>query len=152
MTDTSRARGRPANAVRAAALLYAANGAGFGIGAALTGWYYAHHRELPMTPFGFRSLSGPFESLGSDRFVALIWALVGLCALDVPTGAWLWHGRRRGAEAVSLPRRCRSGSASDSPCRSCSRRCQSGSCSSGWDAEACADDASVGGDGLDRDP
>lgn len=99
MTDTSRGRGRPANAIRAAALLYAANGAGFGIGAALTGWYYAHHRELPMTPFGFRSLSGPFESLGSDRFVALIWALVGLCALDVLTGAWLWHGRRRGAVA-----------------------------------------------------
>ena len=52
-----------------------------------------------MTPFGFRSLSGPFESLGSDRFVALIWALVGLCALDVLTGAWLWQGRGRGAVA-----------------------------------------------------
>ena len=99
MIETNRVQDHPSRAVRAAALLYAANGAGFGIGAALTGWYFARNGELPMTPFGFRSLSGPFESLGPGRFLALTWALVGVCALDALTGAWLWNGRRRGAAA-----------------------------------------------------
>lgn len=97
MTNIDADRGRPSGSIRAAALLYIANGTGFGIGAALTGWYFARHGELPMTPFGFRSLSGPFEGLGPDRFLALTWTLVGLCVLDVLTGGWLWTGRRRGA-------------------------------------------------------
>jgi hypothetical protein len=50
-----------------------------------------------MSPFGFRSFSGPFEQLGSDRFTALGWALVAVCALDVLAGIWLWQGKRRGA-------------------------------------------------------
>ena len=97
MTGINGIQHRPSMAIRSAALLYAANGAGFGVGAALTGWYFSRHGELPMTPFGFRSLSGPFESLGPDRFMALTWALVGLCALDLLTGTWLWRERRRGA-------------------------------------------------------
>lgn len=98
MIETSPVPGRPSTATRGAAVLYAVNGAGFGIGAVLTAWSFARTGELPMTPFGFRSLSGgPFESLGSARFAALIWALVGVCALDLVTAAWLWQGRRRGA-------------------------------------------------------
>ena len=42
-------------------------------------------------------MSGPFEELGADAFTALGWALVGVCVLEVVTGAWLWQGRRRGA-------------------------------------------------------
>ena len=99
MTDTIHAQDPASRALRAAALLYAANGAGFGIGAALTGWSFARNGELPMTPFGFRSLSGPFEGLGPDRFMTLTSALVCVCALDVLTGVWLWRGRRLGAAA-----------------------------------------------------
>jgi len=51
-----------------------------------------------MTPWGFRSLAGgPFEELSPEQFAALGWALVGLCAVDVVAGIWLWQGRRRGA-------------------------------------------------------
>ena len=50
-----------------------------------------------MSPFGFRSLSGPFERLGYDTFTVLGWALVVVCAVDVLAGIWLWQGQRRGA-------------------------------------------------------
>lgn len=84
-------------AVRAAAVLYAALGLGFGIGGVVTLDHLGRHGELPMTPWGFRALSGPFEQLGVERFTALGWALVGVCALDTLAGRWLWQGRRRGA-------------------------------------------------------
>jgi hypothetical protein len=83
-------------AVRAAALAYLALGLGFGSGAVVTLSHLARTGELPMTPFGFRSMSGPFEALGPDRFAVLGWALVGVCALDMVAGVWLWQGRRRG--------------------------------------------------------
>ena len=77
--------------------MYVALGLGFGIGTVLTLWHHARTGELPMTPWGFRSLAGgPFEQLGSERFALLGWSLVGVCALDVLTGIWLWQGRRRG--------------------------------------------------------
>jgi hypothetical protein len=41
-------------------------------------------------------MGGPFEHLGWERFMALGWALVGVSALDVLAGVWLWQGRRRG--------------------------------------------------------
>jgi len=87
---------RPSLAIRAAALSYLALGLGFGIGGVVTLSHLARTGELPMTPWGFRSMSGPFEALGGDRFAALGWALVGVCALDVVAGVWLWQGRRRG--------------------------------------------------------
>jgi hypothetical protein len=77
--------------------MYLVLGLGFGVGTVVTLAYFARHGELPMTPWGFRSLSGPFEQLGPERFTALGWALVGVCALDVVAGIWLWQGRRRGA-------------------------------------------------------
>lgn len=84
-------------AIRAAAVMYVVLGLGFGVGTVFTLAYFARDGELPMTPWGFRSLSGPFEQLGPERFTALGWALVGVCALDVIAGIWLWQGRRRGA-------------------------------------------------------
>ena len=82
---------------RAAATTFMAFGAGFGIGAVVTLRHLARHGELPMTPLGFRSMSGPFEQLGQERFAALGWALVAACALDTVAGVWLWQGRKRGA-------------------------------------------------------
>jgi hypothetical protein len=89
--------GQPSSTARAAAAMYAVLGVGFGVGAVLTLAHYARHGELPMTPWGFRSMSGPFEELGQQRFIALGWALVGVCILDVLAGIWLWQGKRRGA-------------------------------------------------------
>lgn len=77
--------------------MYLLLGAGFGIGSVVTLVHFGRHGELPMTPWGFRSMSGPFEELGPQRFIALGWALVGVCILDVLAGIWLWHGKRRGA-------------------------------------------------------
>jgi hypothetical protein len=50
-----------------------------------------------MTPFGFRSMSGPFEQLDQNVFMALGSALVGVSALEVLAGTLLWQRRRRGA-------------------------------------------------------
>ena len=88
---------RESAAIRAAAATYVALGVGFGAGTAVTLRLYARDGELPMTPWGFRSLAGPFERLPPEQFVALGWALVGVCAADVVAGIWLWQGRRRGA-------------------------------------------------------
>jgi len=85
------------DATRAAALIYVALGAGFGVGGAVTLVSLAREGDLPMTPFGFRSMAGgPFESLSTPAFQVLGWTLVGICALDVLAGAWLWQGRGRG--------------------------------------------------------
>jgi hypothetical protein len=84
-------------ALRCAAVLYAALGIGFGAGAVVTADHLARTGELPMTPFGFRSMSGPFEALGQGPFTVLAWSLAAVCALDALAGAWLWQGRRRGA-------------------------------------------------------
>lgn len=82
--------------VRVAAAEYLVVGAGFAIGAAATLAYFLRNGELPMTPFGFRSLAGPFEQLGPRWFGWLTVALIGVCGLDTLAGAWLWQGRRRG--------------------------------------------------------
>jgi hypothetical protein len=85
-------------AIRAAAVMYLVLGLGFGAGTAITLDHYRREGELPMTPWGFRSLGGgPFEHLAPEAFAALGWALVGVCALDVVAGIWLSQGRRRGA-------------------------------------------------------
>jgi hypothetical protein len=84
--------------IRAAAVLYLALGIGFGVGAAITLDHLRREGELPMTPFGFRSLAGgPFEELATEQFRALGWALVGVCTLDVVSAGLLWRGRRAGA-------------------------------------------------------
>ena len=84
--------------IRAAALMHVALGVGFGLGTAIALRHHARTGELPMTPWGFRALAGgPFERLAPDQFAALAWVLIGVCALDVVAGTWLWQGRRRGA-------------------------------------------------------
>ena len=86
------------SALKAAAVIHVVLGLGFGLGTVWTLQHLAANGELPITPFGFRSLAGgPFERLPTDQFAALGWTLVGICALDVLAGAWLWHGRRGGA-------------------------------------------------------
>jgi hypothetical protein len=93
-------------ATRIAAVMYVMLGLGFGVGTAVTLAYFVREGELPMTPWGFRSLSGPFEQLGREPFIALGLGLVGVCTLDVVAGAWLWQGRRRGVRlglATTIP-------------------------------------------------
>ncbi len=84
------------SAARVAGVIQVALGLGFGIGSAVTMRHLAAHGELPMTPFGFRSMAGPFEQLGSERLAQLGWAFVVVCAADVIAGVWHWQRRRRG--------------------------------------------------------
>jgi hypothetical protein len=91
------ASGRRGLAISAAAILHVALGLGFGIGADATMVYLDRNGELPMAPFGFRSLAGPFEQLSDRQFSVLGWGLVVVCGLDVVAGTWMWQGRRRGA-------------------------------------------------------
>ena len=93
-------------ATRIASLMYVALGLGFGVGGLVTLVYRARTGELPMTPWGFRAFSGPFERHAPRQFRALSWGLVGFCAADVLAGAWLWRGQQRGATlglATTLP-------------------------------------------------
>ena len=102
MSELAGAATRPARlgslATRLAAVTFVALGLGFGIGALVALDHDRRHGEMPMTPWGFRAFAGgPFDSLSHDRFTALLWAVVGVCALDVVAGALLARGRRRGA-------------------------------------------------------
>jgi len=69
----------------------------FGITMPIALAHLARRGELPMTPFGFRAFSGPFERLGARRFALLGAALMGVSALNFVAGLWLVQGRRRGA-------------------------------------------------------
>ena len=82
--------------VRIAAASYASD-ALFGIAMLITLRHLARTGELPMTPWGFRAFSGPFEDLGQQKFAVPGLAFVGLCAVDVVAGVWLWQGQRLGA-------------------------------------------------------
>lgn len=83
-------------ALRAAAVLYVLLGVAFGASVPLVLAHLARHGELPMSPFGWRQMAGPFEELGPSWLMAFGWALVGVSVLDVVAGVWLWQGRRRG--------------------------------------------------------
>lgn len=98
MQSSATVSGRASLAIRVAAVTYVALGLGFGAGSVVTMAYLARDGQLPMTPWGFRSMSGPFEQLGPGGFTILGSALVGVCALQVIAGAQLWQGRRRGAQ------------------------------------------------------
>ena len=85
-----------AASLRAAGVIEVLLSLAFGGGAAWTMLHLAQNGELPMTPWGFRSMSGPFEELGQETFSVLGWALVAICALDVLAGIWLVQRRPRG--------------------------------------------------------
>jgi hypothetical protein len=92
----------PTTAERGAAIVLIATGLGFGLPAP---WVLEHFRrtgELPMTPFGFRAMSGPFERLGPDAFGALLVALAAVCAADVAAGVLTWRGDPRGPRLAAL--------------------------------------------------
>jgi hypothetical protein len=82
---------------RGAGLSYVLPALGFGIPTPFVLSHLARTGELPMTPFGFRSHSGPFEAAGQEGFMALGVALMVSCAIDVVAGVGLWRGRRWGA-------------------------------------------------------
>jgi len=86
--------------VQAAAVLHGVPGVGFAISVPLILVYLASRGELPMTPFGWRLMGGPFEQIGTDRLTPLGWvlagALVGVSLLDIISAIWLQQGRRRG--------------------------------------------------------
>ena len=93
-------------AARAAGVVYVALGLGFGLGAIWAVVHLQRTGELPLTPWGFRAMSGPFERLGTGWFSLLGLALAGVCAVDVVAGIRLWQGRRDGfvlGTATSLP-------------------------------------------------
>jgi hypothetical protein len=83
-------------ATRLAGAGHALLGTGFGIGALWATLHLRRTGELPMTPWGFRALSGPFERLGTDVFSTLGIGLVALSVLNIVAGSWLWRGERRG--------------------------------------------------------
>jgi hypothetical protein len=88
---------------RGSGALHVALGLGFGAGSVLTIAHLLRTGELPMTPFGFRSMAGgPFDSLGTGSFATLGIALSALCAADVLAGAWLWQSRRKGLNLALL--------------------------------------------------
>ena len=87
---------RASRVARAAGAIHLALGLAFGPAAL---WATRHLRrtgELPMTPFGFRALSGPFERLGTEWFSVLAVALAGLSGLNAMAGRLLWRGDPRG--------------------------------------------------------
>jgi hypothetical protein len=96
-TDRAGARRVPA-ASRAAGVLSALLGLGFGSAMVIALGRLMQGGELPMTPFGFRAFAGgPFDRLPADAFKALGGLLVVTSVLDVVAGAWLWKGQPRGA-------------------------------------------------------
>ncbi len=86
---------------RVPALIYVVPGVGWVVATLGVLLYLQSRDELPMTPFGFRLLGGPYPQIGTERLTplgwALAWLLIGVSGLDVLIGRWLWQGRRRGA-------------------------------------------------------
>jgi hypothetical protein len=90
---------------RAAAAVLIAVGLGFGIPVPVVVDHLNRTGELPLTPWGFRAFSGPFEALGPTAFNALLWSFAAVCVTDVAAGALTWRGDGRGRRlaAVATP-------------------------------------------------
>jgi hypothetical protein len=86
---------------RVLAVIYAVPGVGWAVVTLAVLLYHRERGELPMTPFGWRLLGGPYHEIGTDRLTplgwALAWLLIAVSGVDVLIGRWLWQGRRRGA-------------------------------------------------------
>ena len=87
---------------RAAAALLIAVGVGFGLPIPWAVDHLDRTGELPMTPWGFRAYSGPFEELGPERFKLLAWAFALVCLTEVIAGLLTWRGDRRGPRLAAL--------------------------------------------------
>lgn len=83
-------------ALRVAAVSLASDGV-FGVLMPVALYKLRQTGKLPMTPFGFRAYSGPFERLGNRGFAVMGFALVGVTAANVSAGILLWRDDRRGA-------------------------------------------------------
>ena len=87
--------------IRAASILYVVPGVGLAVSVAAILAYDAARGELPMTPFGWRLMGGPYEQIGTDTLTpfgrVLAGTLIAVSILDVVAGIWLSQGRRRGA-------------------------------------------------------
>jgi hypothetical protein len=85
---------------RIAAILYFVPGLGFAISTVLILVYQERRGELPMTPFGWRLMGSTVPGMGADRLTqmgtVLAWLLIGVSAVDVAAGRWLWQDDRRG--------------------------------------------------------
>jgi hypothetical protein len=92
----------PTAAERAAAVILVAVGLGFGVPTPFVLEHLRRTGELPMTPFGFRAMSGPFERLGPETFGALMLAFGVVCAADVAAGAWTWRGNPSGRRLAAI--------------------------------------------------
>lgn len=86
---------------RGLALIYTVPGIGWVVATLAVLLYHQERGELPMSPFGWRLLGGPYPEIGTDRLTplgwALAWLLIGVSIVDVLIGRLLWQGRRRGA-------------------------------------------------------
>ena len=81
-------------AARTAAVLYGLLGVGFGIGTGVTLALLARTGELPMTPWGFRSLDGPLARINPSTTTLAGAALIAVCTADAATAVGLSRGRR----------------------------------------------------------
>jgi hypothetical protein len=92
---------RSPRTTRLASVLYVVPGLGFALATAAILLYDARRHELPMTPFGWRLLGGPYEQIGTDTLTGLGrllgGALIVVSLVDLVAGIWLQQGRRRGA-------------------------------------------------------
>jgi len=92
---------RSPGTTRLASVLYVVPGLGFALATTAILLYDARQHELPMTPFGWRLLGGPYEQIGTETLTGLGRvlgaALIGVSLLDLLAGIWLRQGRRRGA-------------------------------------------------------
>lgn len=83
-------------ALRAGAALFIFSGLGVGVTTPLVLAHLVVHGDLPISPFGFRFLAGPFEALGRDAFILLGLGLTLVSTVDVIAGTLLWRSRRSG--------------------------------------------------------
>jgi hypothetical protein len=56
---------------RVLALVYAVPGIGWAVATLAVLLYHQERGELPMTPFGWRLLGGPYPQIGTDRLTPL---------------------------------------------------------------------------------
>lgn len=82
--------------VRAAAVLFVVPAIGFLVSNALIARHLLEHRELPMSPFGWRWAGGPFEAFGVETLVVLFAAFEVVCVLEAIAGWLIWDGQRSG--------------------------------------------------------